>query len=93
IGFKSITTIEKVCEAFPELDMVNHMNRVRLSEMISTQGLAHDENFRPIDGNYLFCSSYQCFHFCLFFKAIVLLGEPIQCQRNRQSLAIKINMY
>ncbi|CAF4495504.1 unnamed protein product, partial [Rotaria sp. Silwood2] len=49
IGFKSITTIEKVCEAFPELDMVNHMNRVRLSEMISTQGLVHDENFRPID--------------------------------------------
>ncbi|CAF4671452.1 unnamed protein product, partial [Rotaria sp. Silwood2] len=45
IGFKSITTIEKVCEAFPELDMVNHMNRVRLSEMISTQGLVHDENF------------------------------------------------
>ncbi|CAF1100388.1 unnamed protein product [Rotaria sordida] len=49
IGFKSITTIEKVCEAFPELDMVNHMNRDRLSEMISTQGLIHDENFRPID--------------------------------------------
>ncbi|CAF1051022.1 unnamed protein product [Rotaria sp. Silwood1] len=49
IGFKSITTIEKVCEAFPELDMVNHMNRVRLSEMIRTQGLVHDENFRPIE--------------------------------------------
>lgn len=30
IGFKNITTIEKVCAAFPELDMVNHMNRVRL---------------------------------------------------------------
>jgi len=30
IGFKSITTIEKVCTAFPELDMVNHMNRVKL---------------------------------------------------------------
>ena len=30
IGFKSITTIEKVCAAFPELDMVNHMNRVKL---------------------------------------------------------------
>ncbi|CAF3333824.1 unnamed protein product, partial [Rotaria sp. Silwood2] len=28
IGFKSITTVEKVCEAFPELDMVAHMNRV-----------------------------------------------------------------
>ncbi|CAF3662948.1 unnamed protein product [Rotaria sp. Silwood1] len=49
IGFKSITTIEKVCEAFPELDMIDHMNRVRLSEMISTQGLVHDENFRPIE--------------------------------------------
>ncbi|CAF4549058.1 unnamed protein product, partial [Rotaria socialis] len=49
IGFKSITTIEKVCEAFPELDMVDHMNRARLSEMIRTQGLVHDENFRPID--------------------------------------------
>jgi hypothetical protein len=25
-----MTTIEKVCTAFPELDMVNHMNRVKL---------------------------------------------------------------
>ncbi|CAF2916597.1 unnamed protein product [Rotaria sp. Silwood2] len=49
IGFKSITTVEKVCEAFPELDMVDHMNRVRLSEMIRTQGLVHDEHFRPIE--------------------------------------------
>ncbi|CAF3125191.1 unnamed protein product [Rotaria sp. Silwood2] len=49
IGFKSITTIEKVCEAFPELDMVDHMNRVKLSEMIRTQGLVHDENFRPVE--------------------------------------------
>jgi len=49
IGFKSITTIEKVCAAFPELDMVNHTNRVKLSEMIKTQGLVRDENFRPID--------------------------------------------
>ncbi|CAF4645289.1 unnamed protein product, partial [Rotaria sp. Silwood2] len=49
IGFKSITTIEKVCEAFPELDMVDHMHRVRLSEMIRSQGLVHDQNFRPID--------------------------------------------
>ncbi|CAF1551414.1 unnamed protein product [Rotaria magnacalcarata] len=49
IGFKSVTTVEKVCEAFPELDMVDHMNRVRLSEMIRTQGLVHDENFRPVD--------------------------------------------
>jgi len=30
IGFKNMTTIEKVCAAFPELDMVNHMNRVKL---------------------------------------------------------------
>ncbi|CAF2063847.1 unnamed protein product, partial [Rotaria magnacalcarata] len=30
ISFKSITTIEKVCAAFPELDMVDHMNRARL---------------------------------------------------------------
>ncbi|CAF2083651.1 unnamed protein product, partial [Rotaria magnacalcarata] len=39
IGFKSITTIEKVCAAFPELDMVDHMNRARLSEMIRTQAI------------------------------------------------------
>jgi len=45
-----MTTIEKVCAAFPELDMVNHMNRVKLSEMIKTEGLVRDENFRPIDG-------------------------------------------
>ncbi|CAF0875069.1 unnamed protein product [Adineta ricciae] len=50
LGFKSMTTIEKVCTAFPELDMVNHLNRVQLSEMIKTQGLVRDENFRPIDG-------------------------------------------
>ncbi|CAF3187615.1 unnamed protein product [Rotaria sp. Silwood2] len=49
IAFKSTTTIEKICEAFPELDMANHMNRFRLSKMISTQGFVHDENFRPID--------------------------------------------
>ncbi|CAF3026620.1 unnamed protein product, partial [Rotaria sp. Silwood2] len=49
IGFKSIPTIEKVCEAFPELDMVDHMNRVRLSEMIRTQGVVHNENFQPIE--------------------------------------------
>ena len=30
LGFKSITTVAKVCEAFPELDMVNHTNRARL---------------------------------------------------------------
>lgn len=49
LGFKSMTTIEKVCAAFPELDMVNHMNRVKLSEMIKTEGLVRDENYRPID--------------------------------------------
>jgi len=49
IGFKSITTVEKVCEAFPELDMVNHNNRTKLTEMIRTQGLVRDENFRPVD--------------------------------------------
>ena len=25
-----MTTIEEICAAFPELDMVNHMNRVKL---------------------------------------------------------------
>jgi hypothetical protein len=40
IGFKSITTIEKVCAAFPELDMVNHMNRVKLVSQKKTK-----ENF------------------------------------------------
>ena len=30
LGFKSVTTVEKVCDAFPELDMVNHVNRARL---------------------------------------------------------------
>ena len=30
LGFKSITTIKEVCDAFPELDMVNHMNRAKL---------------------------------------------------------------
>jgi hypothetical protein len=30
LGFKSITTVEKVCNAFPELDMVNHKNRAKL---------------------------------------------------------------
>ncbi|UJR28131.1 hypothetical protein I4U23_009388 [Adineta vaga] len=49
LGFKSITTIEQVCDAFPELDMVNHMNRAKLSETIKTAGLVRDENFRPID--------------------------------------------
>lgn len=49
LGFKSITTVEAVCNAFPELDMVNHMNRAKLSDMIKTQSLVRDTNFRPID--------------------------------------------
>jgi HAD superfamily hydrolase (TIGR01456 family) len=49
LGFKSITTIEKVCEAFPELDMVNHMHRAKFSELIQTQSLVRDTSFRPID--------------------------------------------
>ncbi|CAF2964370.1 unnamed protein product [Rotaria sp. Silwood2] len=49
LGFKSITTVEKVCEAFPELDMVNHMHRAKFSAMIETQSLVRDTNFRPID--------------------------------------------
>lgn len=49
LGFKSVTTIEKICAAFPELDMVNHLNRVQLNEIIKTKGLVRDENFRPID--------------------------------------------
>ncbi|CAF3984000.1 unnamed protein product [Rotaria sp. Silwood2] len=49
IAFKSTTIIEKICEAFPELDMANHMNRFRLSKLISTQGFVHGENFRSID--------------------------------------------
>lgn len=49
IGFKSITTVEKVCEAFPDLDMVDHQNRAKLSEMIKNEEFVRDENFRPID--------------------------------------------
>jgi hypothetical protein len=30
LGFKSITTVGKVCDAFPELDMVNHTKRAKL---------------------------------------------------------------
>jgi len=50
LGFKSITSVENVCKAFPELDMVNHNHRAKLSEMIKTGSLLRDENFRPIDG-------------------------------------------
>ncbi|CAF1535938.1 unnamed protein product, partial [Didymodactylos carnosus] len=53
-GFKNITTVDRVCESFPELDMVNHSHRTQLSEMIKTQGLVRDENFRPIDAIVLF---------------------------------------
>lgn len=49
LGFKSITSVEKVCEAFPELDMVNHMNRAKFSEMIKNQSLVRNTNFQPID--------------------------------------------
>ncbi len=51
--------------------------------MIKTQGLVRDENFRPIDGKYFFFS-YQYFNHCLFFLAIVLLGEPVQWERSLQ---------
>ncbi|CAF3456513.1 unnamed protein product [Rotaria socialis] len=49
LGFKSITTVEKVCEAFPELDMVNHMNRAKFSDMIKNQNVVRNKNFHPID--------------------------------------------
>ncbi|CAF1119792.1 unnamed protein product [Didymodactylos carnosus] len=54
IGFKNLTTVEKVCESFPELDMVDHTHRVQLNELIKTQGLVRDESFRPIDAIVLF---------------------------------------
>ncbi|CAF1578959.1 unnamed protein product [Rotaria magnacalcarata] len=49
LGFKSVTTVEKVCEAFPELDMVNHMHRAKFSEMIQNQSFVRNKNFHPID--------------------------------------------
>ncbi len=30
VGFTNTTTVEKICQAFPELDMVNHNHRTRL---------------------------------------------------------------
>ncbi|CAF0730523.1 unnamed protein product [Adineta steineri] len=49
VGFKDTTTIERLCAAFPELDMVDHTHRTRLSELIKTQGLVHGKDFRPIE--------------------------------------------
>jgi ribonucleotide monophosphatase NagD (HAD superfamily) len=48
--------------------------------MIQTQGLVHDENFRPIDGKY----TYQYVNNYVFCLAIVLLGEPVQWERSLQ---------
>ncbi len=30
VGFKDTTTIERLCSAFPELDMVDHTHRTKL---------------------------------------------------------------
>lgn len=30
VGFKDTTTIERLCSAFPELDMVDHTHRTEL---------------------------------------------------------------
>ncbi|CAF4025093.1 unnamed protein product, partial [Rotaria sp. Silwood1] len=30
LGFKNTTTIERLCAAFPELDMVDHTHRTQL---------------------------------------------------------------
>ncbi len=32
VGFKDTTTIERLCSAFPELDMVDHTHRAKLVE-------------------------------------------------------------
>lgn len=80
-----MTTIEKVCAAFPELDMVNHMNRAKLSEMMQTEGLVRDENFRPIDGKRMKNLLLFFLNSNLWFPlAIVLLGEPVQWERSLQ---------
>ena len=43
--------------------------------MIKAEGLVRDENFRPIDGNFL--NDNYLHSFFSFSLAIVLLGEPI----------------
>ena len=50
--------------------------------MIKNQGLVRDENFRPIDGKYIFFILINIFMF--FYSAIVLLGEPVQWERSLQ---------
>ncbi|CAF3950627.1 unnamed protein product [Rotaria magnacalcarata] len=49
VGFKDTTTIERLCAAFPELDMVDHTHRTKLCEMIKNEGLVHSKDFHPID--------------------------------------------
>ncbi|CAF1131441.1 unnamed protein product [Adineta ricciae] len=49
VGFKDVTTIDKLCADFPELDMVDHTHRTELSELIKTHGLVHGKDFRPIE--------------------------------------------
>ncbi|CAF1188561.1 unnamed protein product [Rotaria sordida] len=49
VGFKNITTIDKLCAAFPELDIIDHTHRIKLCEMIKNQDLIHSKDFRPID--------------------------------------------
>lgn len=67
--------------------MVNHMNRVKFSEMIKNQGHIRDENFRPIDGKYFITYlniDKNFFFFSFRILAIVLLGEPVQWERSLQ---------
>jgi len=59
VGFKDITTIEKICQAFPELDMVNHHHRTNLADIIQTQGLSRDNEFRSIEAIVLFGEPIQ----------------------------------
>ncbi|CAF2677587.1 unnamed protein product [Rotaria sp. Silwood2] len=49
VGFKNTTTIDTLCAAFPELDMVDHTHRTNLCEMIKNQGLVRSKDFRPIE--------------------------------------------
>ncbi|CAF0887471.1 unnamed protein product [Adineta ricciae] len=82
LGFKSITTIKEVCDAFPELDMVNHMNRAKLvcrkRKCLNTYTLFLSKNEVMQSKGLVRDENFRP------IDAIVLLGEPINWESSLQ---------
>lgn len=78
LGFKSFTTIPELSELFPDLDFVDHLNRIKLIESPPTAELIERQaNFKPIEAILLLGEpiNWEC-HLQLLLDVLMLNGDP-----------------